>query len=62
MTGPHFTCQHGQHQNEPCDPCLIHWSEHCIESARQNIAKHERQIAELRARMEAAKPDAEQSA
>jgi len=47
---PHFTCKHGRHDGEPCDACLIHWSEHCIESARQNIAKHERKIAELRAK------------
>jgi len=52
-TIPHFTCKHGRHDGEPCDECLIHWSEHCIESARQNIAKHKRKIAELRERIAA---------
>lgn len=52
---PYLTCQHGAHHGEPCDDCLIHWSEHCIASARENIAKHERKIAEIRARMEAAR-------
>ncbi len=56
MGVPYLTCKHGTHRGEPCDACLIHWSEHCIKTSRENIEKHERKIAKIRARQAAQDP------
>lgn len=52
-SAPYFTCKHGKTDGEPCAECLIAWSEWCIKSDRESIAKHERKIEQLKARPEA---------
>lgn len=51
MSPPMPPCKHGKRHDEECIDCLIYWSEDCIRSARASIEKHERKIAELRARL-----------